>query len=157
LKGEGERQELNWERDEEKLLLARKMDGIYLLRTNRIDIEEEEIFRAYLLLSRIENTFKDLKGPIETQPNRHHRTDRAETHIFQCVLALHILTAIEHRLKEIGDTRSWETIRDKLKTHQTCSIMIPTTNGKTYRIRKPSKMEEEHYKIYRKLGVITGK
>jgi len=157
LKGEGKRQELSWEKNEEKLLLDRKMDGIYLLRTNRMDIEEEEIFRAYLLLNRIENIFKDLKGPIKTQPNRHHRTDRAETHIFQCVLALHILTAIEHRLKEKEDTRSWETIRDILKTHQTCSIMIPTTDGETYRIRKPSKMEEEHYKIYRKLGVITGK
>ncbi|MEW6096670.1 MAG: IS1634 family transposase [bacterium] len=147
-------QELSWSKDDEGLRKVQEMDGVYLLRTNKIDIDEEEIFRTYNLLSRIENVFKDLKGPIKTHPNRHHRDDRSETHIFQGILALHIMTAIEQRLKECGDHREWETIRKALSTHQTCLIVIPATNGETYNIRKPSKMEEEHYEIYHKLGII---
>ena len=114
----------------------------------------EDIFKAYNLLTRIEKMFKNMKSLLKSRPNRHHRDDRAETHIFQSVLALHVITAIEHQLKKSNDTRSWETIRDTLRTHQSCSIVIPAKNGITYRIRKPSKMEEHHQEIYRKLGVI---
>jgi tetratricopeptide (TPR) repeat protein len=55
------------------------------------------------------------------------------------------------------ETSRIKAMIEELKKHQTCSIMIPTTDGETYPIRKPSKMEEKHYKIYRKLEVITGK
>ena len=155
LKGEENNKELLWSKNDDQLKKAEEMDGCYLLRTNGKDMELEEIFRTYILLSRIENLFKDLKGPVKTHPNRHHRDDRSESHIFQSVLALHVLTAIEHRMKENGDTRSWETIRDRLRTHQTCSIVLPAVNGKTYHIRKPSKMEDKHHEIYCKLGIIS--
>lgn len=155
LKEDKSAQELSWTKEDKKLKIAQQMDGCYLLKTNRTDMEAEEIFRTYTLLSRIENVFKDLKGSIKTQPNRHHREDRSETHIFQCVLALHILTAIERIMKDSGDNRSWETIREILRTHQTCSIVIPATNGKIYHIRKPSRMEDNHHEIYRKLGIIS--
>lgn len=152
-----EGQGLFYEKDEEKLRLAEKSDGIYLLKTNRMDLDFEEIFRAYSLLTRIEKVFKDLKGPVRSRPNRHHRGDRAEAHIFQSVLALHILTAIELRLKENGDCRSWEKIRDILSTHQACSVILPAENGQTYKIKNISKMNEEQHQIYQNLGIIKKK
>lgn len=145
---------LAWKHNDELLKRAYKMDGCYLIKTNRTDMNMEDIFKAYNLLTRIEKMFKNMKSLLKSRPNRHHRDDRAETHIFQSVLALHVITAIEHQLKKSNDTRSWETIRDTLRTHQSCSIVIPAKNGITYRIRKPSKMEEHHQEIYRKLGVI---
>lgn len=150
-----EHQKLFFCKDEECLKKVQEMDGSYLLRTNKVNIDEEEIFRTYNLLSRIENVFKDLKGPVKTHPNRHHRDDRSEIHIFQGILALHIMTAIEQRLKDCGDHRQWETIRKELSTHQVCSIVIPAANGETYNIRKPSKVERQHYEIYHKLGIIS--
>lgn len=91
-------QSFRMERDEEKLAVAERLDGSYLLKTNRKDLTAEEAWRTYSLLTRAEKAFRDMKSPLMERPIFHHLERRVETHIFLCILAYHLLVAIEKTL-----------------------------------------------------------
>ena len=86
-----------WQELAEKKAIAEKLDGSYVLKTDRQDLSAEEIWRTYILLTRVEDAFRDLKSPLLERPIFHHLKNRTQTHIFLCVLAYHLLAAIEHR------------------------------------------------------------
>jgi hypothetical protein len=50
---------------------------------------------------------------------------------------------------------SWVTLRDRLKAHQVCTIVLPTTAGATVRIRRALIPEQEHLDSYRLLDIPT--
>jgi transposase len=140
-------------RNEERHARAEQLDGCYLLKTSRSDLSAEEAWRIYALLTRAEAAFRDMKSPLSERPIFHHKERRVEAHIFLCVLAFHLLIAIEHTLRSQGVHTSWASLRDCLGTHQICTIVLPTTAGATLRIRKASTPEPEHLEIYRLLGL----
>ena len=47
----------------------------------------DELWRIYILLTRAENAFRDMKSPLAERPIFHHTEPRTEAHIFLCVLA----------------------------------------------------------------------
>ena len=49
-----------------------------------------------------------------------------ESHIFLCVLAYHLLVAIETTLLRQEIHTSWATVRDLLATHEIATIVLPT-------------------------------
>jgi transposase len=132
---------------------AEQVDGAYLLRTDRTDMNEDEIWRLYVLLTRIEDAFRDMKSPLCERPIFHQLQRRVETHIFLCVLAYHLLVVIEKAFLDRGIHTSWHTIRETLRSHQVVSINLPTTNGRILKIRKGGTPEPEHRKIYDVLGI----
>src|SRR5208283_4593310 len=87
------------------------------------------------------------------RPIFHQLGHRTQTHIFLCVLAYHLLAAIEKRFLDRGIHTSWWTIRQTLSTHQVSTIVLPTTNGKVLTIRKAGTPEPEQRKIYEILHV----
>ena len=78
---------------------------------------------------------------------------RVETHVFLCVLAYHLLVAIEKTLLDQGIHTSWWNIRQTLKTHQVCTVKLPADNGKTLCIRKASTPEPAHRELYKLLNI----
>jgi transposase len=132
---------------------AQQLDGAYLLRTDRQDLSDEEIWRLYMLLTRVEAAFRAMKSPLMERPIFHHLTHRVQTHIFLCVLAYHLLVAIEKRCLDQGVHTSWATLREQLSTHQVVTVVLPSTNGQTLRLRKSSTPETIHREIYRILQI----
>ncbi|MBO0758290.1 MAG: IS1634 family transposase [Bradyrhizobiaceae bacterium] len=139
--------------DADKHRTAEQLDGCYLLKTDRKDLTADEIWRVYTLLTRAENAFRDMKSPLVMRPIFHHLEHRSDTHIFVCLLAYHLLTAIEKTLLDQGIHTSWASVRDTLKTHQVCTIVLPTDNGSCLRIRKAATPESDVEQIYRNLAV----
>ncbi len=139
--------------DEKKHDLAARMDGAYMLRTDRVDMTADQAWRTYTMLTRAENAFRSMKSPLSERPIFHHLEHRTETHIFLCVLAYHILTAVELTLRRNGLHTSWATVRDALSSHQICTVVLPAENGDILRIRSASTPEKEHVEIYRLLGI----
>jgi hypothetical protein len=78
-----------------------------------------------------------------------------EAHIFLRVLAYHLLTAIEKTLLDAGVHTSWTTVRERLKTHQVNTIVLPTDSGMELRIRKATTPEAVPREIYEKLGIAA--
>ena len=148
------RKNLSWNELTDKKATARKLDGSYVLKTDRQDLSAEEIWRTYILLTRVEDAFRDLKSPLMERPIFHHLQDRTQTHIFLCVLAYHLLAAIEHRFLQAGVHTSWGTLRGQLRTHQVITIVLPEDHhGRVLTIRKATIPEPEHRQIYATLGI----
>ena len=145
---------LSWNELTDKKATAKKLDGSYVLKTDRQDLTADEIWRTYILLTRVEDAFRDIKSPLMERPIFHHLQNRTQTHIFLCVLAYHLLAAIEHRFLQAGVHTSWGTIRDQLRTHQVITIVLPDDHhGRVLTIRKATTPEPEHRQIYATLGI----
>ena len=147
--------QLKNEPDEEKREMAASLDGSYLLRTDRQDLSAQEAWRIYASLTRAENAFRCMKSPLSERPIFHHLEHRVESHIFLCVLAYHLLVAIETTLQRQEIHTSWATVRDLLATHQIATIVLPTGQNGVLRIRRSATPEPDHRVLYEALGVPT--
>lgn len=66
----------------------KKSDGIFVLLSNRYDLEPWKIVQSYKNLQEIEILFDDLKNFVDIRPIRHWLEVRVRAHVFICVLAL---------------------------------------------------------------------
>jgi transposase len=139
--------------DEQKRKVAASLDGSYLLRTDRQDFSAEEAWRIYSCLTRAENAFRCMKSPLCERPIFHHLEHRVESHIFLCVLAYHLLVAIETTLARQEIHTSWASVRELLATHEIVTIVLPTDQKGVLRIRRSSTPEPDHRVLYEALGV----
>lgn len=146
---------LKWHELKDLKEKAIALDGGYLLKTDRKDLSAHEIWRTYMLLTRVENAFRDMKGPLALRPVFHQLDQRVDTHIFICVLAYHLLTAIEKQLFEAGIYSSWETIRKELKTHQVATVSMKAKNGRTLLVRTATNATPEQREIYNALKITS--
>jgi transposase len=144
---------LSWKENADKKEKARRLDGCYLLKTSRKGLTDEEIWRIYILLTRVENAFRCMKSPLCERPIFHQLERRAETHIFLCILAYHLLIAIEKTLLDQKVHTSWDSVREILSTHHLNTVVLPTSSGDVLRIRKGSTPELEVRQLYDLLGV----
>jgi transposase len=136
---------------EEERAKAARLDGCYLIKTDRDDLSAGDCWQIYALLTRAEDAFRDMKTPLGERPIYHQNERRVESHIFLCVLAFHLLVAIEKTLLDQGRHTSWATVRNALKTHQVCTIALPTKTGQTLRIRKAATPEKDAAELYQLL------
>ncbi len=150
---DAERKTLTWQEDSEKKAIAEKLDGGYVLKTDREDLTADEIWRTYILLTRVEAAFRAMKSPLMERPIFHHLKRRTQTHIFLCVLAYHLLVAIEKRFLDRGVHTSWWSLRQQLSTHQVVTVVLPTADGRVLKIRNATTPEPIHRKIYATLKI----
>ncbi|MCP4346873.1 MAG: transposase [Desulfobacterales bacterium] len=144
---------LTWETIDEKEDKERKPDGNYLLKTNRKDLKNHEIWNLYMILTRLENAFRDLKSYLGLRPVYHHKESRVDGHIFITILAYHLLHSIEYTLRQKGLNSRWSAIKRIVSTHTYSTIQLPTVSGTVINVRKSGIPEGIHEEIYKKSGV----
>ena len=152
---DAEQKALTWQEDREKKAVAEKLDGGYVLKTDRQDLTAVEIWRTYILLTRVEAAFRAMKSPLAERPIFHHLERRTQTHIFLCVLAYHLLVGIEKRFLDASVQTSWWTLRQQLSTHQVVTVVLLTGDGRALKIRKGTTPEPVHRDIYATLKAPT--
>lgn len=148
-----EQKELSWHEEGDKKAIAEKLDGSYVLKTDRQDLTADEIWRTYILLTRVETAFRAMKSPLMERPIFHQLQHRTQTHVFLCVLAYHLLVAIEKRFLDRDLHTSWWTLRQQLSTHQVVTVVLPTKDGMILKIRKGTTPERMHRDIYETLKI----
>ena len=90
----------------DKLREVCRREGRYLLRSNLCAEDPAQIWQLYILLTQIEEAFKNLKGDLAVRPIFHREEERIEAHIFVAFLAfcLHATLRQKLRLKAPGLT-----------------------------------------------------
>ena len=63
----------------------------YYLRCSKRDCSAEEIWKIYMMLTRVETGFRTLKSDLGLRPIYHQKEERCESHIFITILAYHLL------------------------------------------------------------------
>lgn len=144
---------LKWGTVDEKTNQEEQLEGNYMIKTNRNDLKADEIWNLYMMLTRVEKSFRDLKTNLGLRPNYHQLEDRVDGHIFISILAYHLMHTIEYVLHQQGITSNWSTIKRLVSTHTYSTIQLPIVGKSTINLRKPGMLEGIHETIYRKLGV----
>jgi transposase len=143
--------DIKWSRAETK----QKAAGMYCLRSNCDDLNEQTLWDIYIMLTELEGAFRCLKSELGLRPVYHQITKRVDSHIFISVIAYHILHTIRYRLKQYGINSSWETIRRDLRTHCRITSTFTCKDGKKLHIRKSSLPNPRQLEIYKALGITT--
>lgn len=152
--------DITWQKKEKISADAQSINGCYVLRTDRIDLNTDEIWNTYVMLTNIEHAFRDMKSFLGLRPNFHQLEKRGDTHMFISVLAYHLTHMIEYKLKKKGYTHSWQTIREIMSTHSRLTVECTEyegsdkVKGKVF-VRICSKPESSHNVIYQKLNLSS--
>ena len=135
---------LTWGTIDEKTRQEQQLEGNYLIKTNRKDLKANEIWNIYIMLTRVEKAFRDLKTNLGLRPNYHQLEDRVDGHIFISILAYHLMHTIEYVLHQQGISSSWATIKRLVSTHTYATIQLPVVGKSTINVRKPGMVEGIH-------------
>ena len=106
---------IKWTRVENK---PSSTDGVYFLRTSRVDLSETDIWDIYNTLTRIEETFRTLKTDLSLRPVFHISDEQSDAHIHLGIVAYMIVNSIRYQLKKQDINFSWETITRIMNTQK---------------------------------------
>ena len=123
--------------------------GVYCLRSNQTDWDEESLWRTYTTLTDVEAVFRSLKSELGLRPIYHHKPVRSEGHLFLTVIAYQLVQVIRKRLKQRGDSSSWTTLRRILEGQQRVTVTFRRGDGRTLHVRSGRNRSEGHL---RRLG-----
>jgi transposase len=119
-----------FELDREKLRRARSREGRYLLRSNIKGGTPETVWESYLLLTRVEQAFKDLKSDLSLRPIFHQKDKRIEAHVFVCFLAYALHTTLRNLARGSATGLTSDAILKKLAAIEMVDVHLPTTDGR---------------------------
>jgi len=130
-----------------------KLTGAYVIETTHEELGAEEIWRMYMLLTRVEQSFKALKTDLGLRPVHHQIARRTEGHLFISVLAYHLLNSIEVSLSQCGYNHNFKTVKDILSTHHRSTIAMISEDKNMHQIRLSGTPESQQKEIYKLLKV----
>ena len=114
----------------EKLRRTRRREGRYLLRSTMRSSSPETVWENYLLLVRIEQAFKDIKGDLAVRPIWHQKDKRIEAHIFVCFPAYCLHTTLRNLARGRAGGLTSGAILEKMSALQMIDVHLPTTDGR---------------------------
>lgn len=120
-------------------------DGRYLLRTNQTGIDPSDAWKQYMLLTEVEEAFRNLKGDLSIRPVYHQLESRIEAHIFVSFLAYCLHVTLRQLAKAYSPGLTPRSIIEQMKVIQMIDVYIPTTDGrelKMSRYTKPDKAQQ---------------
>jgi len=143
---------LRWERKPVKGTLVTH-PGVYTLRSNETDWDEERMWRTYIMLTDLEAVFRSLKSELGLRPIYHHKEERSDGHLFITVLAYQLVQLIRRTLREKDINDSWLSLRQTLNNQCRITATFRRTDKRTLHVRKASKAEPKQLRIYNALGI----
>ena len=131
--------------------------GNYVLRTNRIDLSDQEITQIHRSLTTVEDSFRSMKSHLGMRPI-HHKTDtNSEAHIYVTVIAYHFVIATIKKLRSKGINYNWNSIREALVSHRRVTTTFTTKDDRVINIRQNGEPNKKQTGIYAALKLKFGK
>jgi transposase len=128
----------------QKLRIARRREGRYLLRTNLCGRDPAQLWEFYIQLVEIEAAFKNLKDDLALRPIFHQLEHRIEAHIFVAFMAYCLQVTLRARLRPLAPGLSPRAVLDKFAAIQMLDVHFPTTDGRTLILSRYTHPEPDH-------------
>jgi hypothetical protein len=113
-----------------KLRRVRRGEGTYLLRSYQQAGTPEELWKQYMVLTEIEQAFKEIKQDLNIRPIHHQKDQRIQAHIFVCFLAYCLQVTLKQIAKGKAPGLTPRAILEKFKTMVMIDVYLPTTDGR---------------------------
>jgi hypothetical protein len=127
----------------DKLRIARRREGRYLLRTNLVGHDPADMWQFYTQLVHVEEAFKNLKGDLSLRPIHHQEERRIEAHIFLAFMAYALHVTLRHRLSALAPGLTPRAALEKFAVVQMIDVHLPTTDGRTVIMSRYTQPEPE--------------
>ena len=127
--------------------------GVYCLRANFTDWDDQTLWDTYTMLTDLEGVFRSLKSELGMRPVYHRKEKRVHGHIFITLIAYHLVQTLRCQLKAKGIHDCWQTLRAKMENQQRITVVLRREDGKTIHLRKASQAEPHQKEIYDALGI----
>jgi transposase len=115
----------------DKLREVIRREGRYLLRSNLSAGDPAQIWQLYMLLTQVEEAFKNLKGDLAVRPIFHRLEQRIEAHIFIAFLCFCIHATLRHKLRLKAPGLTVRSLLEQLSAIPMLDVHFPTTDGRT--------------------------
>ncbi|MCK4563958.1 MAG: IS1634 family transposase [Verrucomicrobia bacterium] len=143
-----------FELNRKKLRKARRGEGTYLLRTNLTASNPEELWKQYIVLTEVEQAFKELKNDLDIRPVHHQKDDRIEAHIFVSFLSYCLQVTLKQRAKLKAPGLTPRAILEKFKAMQMIDVHLPTTDGRNLILSRYTQPEKDLQLLLHQLNLI---
>jgi hypothetical protein len=127
--------------------------GVYSIKTNRVTMSAEEIWRAYIHLTKLESAFRGLKSELGLRPIQRQKKGRINSHLFVSTLAYQCIHKNRPLLQGKGINDSWKTIVDTLSDHMLLAIYLKKDGKPTLENSILSDPELWHLMHYKALNL----
>ena len=128
-----------------KLREVCRREGRYLLRANLSAENPAQIWNLYMLLTQVEEAFKNLKGDLSVRPVFHQLENRIEAHIFVAFLSFCVHATLRHKLRLKAPGLTPRSLIEQLCAIQMLDVHFPTTDGRWLifkRYTQPNKVQK---------------
>jgi transposase len=127
----------------DRLRIARRREGRYLLRTNLVGRDPAEMWEFYTQLVHVEEAFKNLKGDLSLRPIHHQKEGRIEAHVFVAFMAYALHVTLQRRLSNLAPGLTPRAVLEKFGAVQMIDVHLPTTDGRTVIMSRHTQPEPE--------------
>ena len=128
-------------------------DGKYFLRTNQADKAPFELWEQYMLQTRIEQAFKELKSDLNVRPIHHQLEHRVDAHIFVAFLSYCLQTTLRQKLKNSAPGLTGQAVLEVFSKIQMLDVYIPTQDNRMLHLQRYTQPEQEHKILLEKLNL----
>ena len=118
-----------------------------------VDWTPEELWRAYIQLTDVEDAFKINKNELEIRPVFHQKADRTRAHIFVCFIAYVMWKTLEQWSQRAGLGKSPRKLLEEFKQICSVDVVLPTTDGRELCVRCVTQPEEPLQILLQRLGL----
>ena len=138
--------EINWEVDENGL--ENRFQGGYLLKAYGLDWSSEKLWSTYIMLTKVEESFRCLKTDLGLRPIFHQVTRRVEGHLFLTVIAYHVMHTILYQLQNKSINMRWQTLHRELENQIRVTTTMKLEDDRQVHIRKTTTADHDQKEIY---------
>lgn len=128
-------------------------NGCYLLRTNLVGKSPVELWKSYIGLVRVEDAFRQLKSPLELRPVYHQRTDRVQSHIMVCFIALSMREVLSQWMAASGLGNCVDTLKNEIAEIRSLDVVLQGKRNTEIRMRLVSTPEPSTKVLLHHLGL----
>jgi transposase len=145
---------LRIERNEARRQWAELSEGCYLLRTNyRDNRDPKDLWKTYIQLTEVEETFRILKSEMNIRPIFHQTTERVQAHIFVCFLSLVMYRTLSQWMQAAGIGNSPRKLIEELANIHSMDVVLPLQEGLELRLRCVSQPEKSQQILLDRLRI----
>ncbi len=107
----------------------RDLQGVYLLRTTVAALTPADLWTMYMLLTRVEAAFRNLKTDLCIRPIYHHKENRGDAHVLFAVLAYALSVTIQLRGRQNGLDLTTAALLEAVQGVQLAELSYRTSDG----------------------------
>lgn len=149
---------LRIEKNESKRRWAELSEGCYLLRTNYRDQKDpKDLWKTYIQLTEVEETFRMLKTEMRIRPVFHQTTERVQAHIFVCFLGLVMYRTLSQWMQAAGIGNSPRRLIEELASIHSMDVVLPLQEGPELKLRCVSQPEKSQQILLDRLKIYPPK